>query len=459
MSLLDDTPIRPAKFEAGEAKYTLTIDSTQAGVEDKYFWILRFLENRQPYGRDYTGDIGEIIKTKDIYTAGETSAYWGSVEQKRAAQIDKFQQLMANVGTMTKTLFQLLRELRIMDERLEYYDRSAKGEEPAEVALKSIWVDMVEGGAKNPGSVYGLATTVGFVTLPDLFYSIHPKTSDDVEREVNKLKSSFNRKVREVLARKLMQYLLWREKTYKELKTGQQFKLKYLRQHFNVIKVYLNWLRPYLRNIKRLQMQGTMSNKDVVAAFDTSQIELEILAIKKQYEALVIPRHKELIYFKNYFPCVRVRWNFVAIPQLAYQEEFQRGAIHRGKTIITIEAFVATQKEIDEYKKKLDDEDLDLLTAVDESLLALKEDLDKYLALAGQEEKKEEEDQKRDSWYEPVVGVAKGFKDMTSALKGVVGMKKNKGFAGEKSAAKSLASLDAYLCYKVYKQSHGMMAE
>ena len=151
---------------------------------------------------------------------------------------------MANVGNMVKTLFQLIREMRIMEERLEYYGRSEKGEEAAEVALKSVWVDMVEGGGKNPGSVIGLAMNVGFVTLPDLFYSIHPKKIEDVEKEVQKLSESFNRKVREVLARKLKQYLIWKQKTYQELLVGKKFKLKYLRQHYHVIKIYLNWLRP-----------------------------------------------------------------------------------------------------------------------------------------------------------------------------------------------------------------------
>ncbi len=467
--LSDGKPVRPSKLGAGEATYTLIIDSTQAGVEERYFSIVRFFQNSPPFGRGYLAD--EIEKIKDVYTAGETSAYWGSVEQRKGAQIDKFQQLMANVGNMVKSLFQLVRELRIMDERLDYYERSNKGEDAAEVALKSVWVDMVEGGAKNPGSVTGLAVNVGFVTLPDLFYSIHPKTVDDVEREVEKLKDSFNRKVREILGRKLKQYLIWKEKTYRELKMGQTFKLKYLRQHFHVIKLYLNWLRPYLRNIKRLQMSGQVGDQDIVSSFDTSKIELEILAIKKKYELEVFPGTKEEMDFQYYFPCVRVRWNFVAIPQMAFQEEFQRGALHRGRTIITIQAFLTSKDDLAAYKKKVDEEDFELLSAVDESLMAMKEDIDKYLAQAGEQEEEKKEEQPKGMIILPFHAVASGFRAIGSGVREVrsgfqemLGLQKKGELKGkyvkaEESAATKIASTDAYLCYKVFKQTHGMMTE
>jgi hypothetical protein len=472
MPLADDKPVEPGKYDAGKASYTLVMDSMQSGVEERYFSILRFLQGAPPFGLGYKAS--EIEKVKDIYTAGETSSYWGAVEQKKAAQIDKFQQLMANVGNMVKTLFQLIRELRIMEERLEYYDRSNKGEDAAEVALKSVWVDMVEGGAKNPGSVTGLAANVGFVTLPDLFYAIHPKKIEDVEREVGKLKESFNRKVREVLSRKLKQYLIWKEKTYQELKTGQVFKLKYLRQHYHVIKIYLNWLRPYLRNIKRLQMKGPMGDHDIVAAFDTSKIELEVLAMRKGYSLEVEPGITEDRTFESYFPCVRVRWTYVAIPQMAYQQEYQRGAIHTGRTTITIEGFVTSKDDLKEYKKKLDEEDFELIAAVDESLLAMKDDIDKYLTQAGEIHKKEEEkeEKRRSLMLEPFIGVGSamrdvgaGFREVTAGFKEMFGLpqkgkkKEGKYANDDKSQAKKTAGGDAYVVYTVFKKTHGMMSE
>ena len=81
----------------------------------------------------------------------------------------------------------MIRELRMIDERVQYYDDSAKNDDAAETALKSIWVDMVEGGINNPNSVTALSLKVGFIILPDLFYSIHPKKSGDVDKTMKEL--------------------------------------------------------------------------------------------------------------------------------------------------------------------------------------------------------------------------------------------------------------------------------
>ncbi len=446
------------KFGAGDAKYKIVVDSPAMGVEKNYFDTLRLLEKKPPYGLNYVGNNGRIEKIRDIYTSGETSAYWGAVEQRKGAQQDKFAQIMANIGQMLKTLFQLLRELRIIDERLQYYDDSYQGKEASEIALKSIWVDMVEGGIKNPGSVTGLTSQVGFVTLADLFYSIHPKKPDDVEEEVEKVKEGgINRKVREVLARKLKQYLIWKEKTYRELKVGQSFKLKYLRQHYHVIKLYLNWLRPYLRNIKRLQQKETTADKDIIAAFETSKVEIEIIAIKFKYEQETSYGNTEEKEFQKFFPAVRVRINFTAIPQLAYQEEFQRGAIHRGRSEIIIEGLVITEDEYEKYKKELDKEDFELLGAVDEAILSLKDDLEYYLEKAG-EIKKEEEIETRETVIDPFKALFTEFKEIFG-IRGKKEGKKIKAPKTEEEQAKKIASNDAYTLYKIFKQTHGMITE
>ena len=445
----------PHKFGTGEATYKITIDAPQKGVEAYYFGLLGLLEDRDPFGHSIAEE-GRIEKIKDIYTAGETSAYFGMVEQRKGAQQDKFQQIMGNVGQMVKTLFQLIRELRIMDERLEYYtksmDRDAKDARAAEVGLKGIWVDMVEGGAKNPGSVIGLASQVGFVTLPDLFFSIHPKNKASIQSDVEKLKEGgFNRKVREVLERKLFQYMTWKEKTYEELTKGKKFKLGYLRQHYNVIKIYLNWLKPYLRNIKRLQTKDATDDKDILSAFDTSKIELEVLGIKEKG-------------FKHYKPCVRIQINFVTIPQLSFQQEgYQRGAIHTGKAQITIEGFTTTEEDLQKYKKEQEEEDFELLKAVDESIEALREDLDKYLIEAGQITKEEPKEEKKETILAPFGHLIDGFREAVGFPKKSkeekLQKKTEKQQKDERGKAQGSAMNIAYLTYKIFKIQNGMFTE
>tara|TARA_Y100000310_G_C20664959_1_gene806976 strand:- start:902 stop:2329 length:1428 start_codon:yes stop_codon:yes gene_type:complete len=448
----------------GAARYRLMMDSPQAGVESKYFSILRILTDDEPYGRGIKENAGHVVKTKDIYSAGETSSYWGSVEQKRGAQIDKFQQIMQNVGSMVKTMFQLLRELRIMEERIKFYEDSDKGDKNAEVHLKSVWSDVVEGGAQSPTSVMGLTSQVGFAALADLFFSIHPKTDKDVEKEVKKLKETYgiNKKVREVLGRKLKQYLVWREKTYKELSVGQKFKLGYLRQHYSVIRLYLSWLRPYLRNIQRLQMktEGVATDKDLVAAFETSKLELEFLAIRDEYFKGT-ERGKIKTKFKDFFPVVRVRINFVVIPQMAYQDEGQRGAMHMGQSEILIDGAVLSKKELENYQKNLNEDDMDLLTVIDSSIEALREELSYYLEKAGgafdiHKEPEEKKEKPKGGIFEPFIALGDFFKEIA----GVEFKKKQKGSSSsEKDAAEFLAKLDSYLAYYIFKKQNGMITE
>lgn len=428
--------------------YHLELEEMGAGIEKLYFWVLNFLKDTPPSGLSYKN----VYKVKDIYTATETSSYWGMVEQRKGMQQEKVSAYLAAIGKMVKDLFQIVRELRIMDERYEYYEKSKTGDESAEIALKSIWVDMVEGGAKNPASVLGLSTQVGFVILPDLFFKISPKTSDDVDKEVDSLgEQGINRKVREVLSRKLKQYMIWKEKTDHEIKQRKKFMLKYLRQHYNVIHMYINWVRPYLKNIRKLQMaHGKETEPYLVTAFETSKIELELIASRGDEK------------FEMFQPCLRITFDFIAMPQMAYQNEYQKGAIHTGLTKINIEAYSLKKEQIDDYIKEIEQEDFELLESVNAAMTALKDDLMKYLQEAGEEFKEKKEEVKEES---------KGFQKIIDEFKKTfgIGMKKVKpekllkkklkafGIEKEQKESSDQAKTDAYVMYDIFKKANQML--
>ncbi|MDP4012862.1 MAG: hypothetical protein Q8R00_04635 [Candidatus Nanoarchaeia archaeon] len=440
----------------GDSKYTLYIETPQQGVEPYYFWILNMLQKSGRYGLNFS----RIEKIKDIFSASETSAYWGDVEARRAIQQDRFEKYMTTIGGMTKSLIQMLRDLRILEERLSFYQEDARNIDSATVALKTIWTDLVEG--KSPTSVFALAGQPGYVTLPDLFFSTHPKTVDEVERIVGSREKQeglqLNERVKSVLKQKLTKFLLWKEKTFKELEQRWRFQLKYLQQHVQVIKLYLNWLRPYLNNIKTLQTASS-SRAELVKAFDTSMMDLEILAIGG-------PKPKEGS-IDNFKEVIRIKFEFTAVPQIAYQEGSSRGAIHLGKTIITIEGTVANEKQIEDYKKDQDEEDLKILTTVDESLEAMKDELDYYLKKAEELNKKEKQPEpetkkeKSEPFFEPFTAIWNGFKDIF----GKGEKKKTETILTTKEEKESLKNAvgasqgKSYALYYVFKKSHGMITE
>jgi len=440
-------------------RYWLKLETPNQSIEETYFWILNILKTDLGY-RD-------IEKLMDVFAASQHSAFFGVATQRTGIYQDKVSQFLATIGKMVKELFQLVRELRILDERLDYYkdsyDEASKSKESAEITLKGIWIDMVEGGAKSPASVYGMARELEFTVLPDLFFSTHPATSKDVDSVVDKLE--FNRKVREVLKRKLRAFLEWKEHTYKELKTRRKFTLKFLRQHYDVIKMYMSWVKPYLKYINMLRSsERKMESVDLIGAFEGSMIEIEILAKKFPFDATTGKTKN-----KVYKSCILINFDYGTKPDMKFVSEgYQRGPIHIGKVDIKMRSYAWSEKEIENYKKYRDKEDMELLGVVDPSISAameaLGEEFENYLKEAGEEIDKKEEKPKQESIFEPFTSVFRGFKEIGTAFTGTKSTASdrpplsNLQKGNEIAAAGDEATATMWLIYKNFRKGHGMMA-
>ncbi len=430
-------------------QYELVVESMGAGLEKYYFWILKFMREPFPSGIGFD----QIEKIKDLFDASVTSSFHGHVGAKMTALQQQAQQYLALIGQLVKTLFPIIREIRIMDERLQYYDDSLKGNESAEIALKSIWVEMVEKGMESPNSVYGLATKVGFLSLPDLFFSINPKDGlKGVDAAIKSAKSSgTNEKVANVLAKKLFAYYDWKEKTYNEMQHTRKFRISYLRQHYNSIKLYMNWVRPYLHNIRQLQMKGNYTDADLVNAFETSKIFVELLAAKKSG-------------FKKYHPVILAKMTYVTRPELSYTPQGQKQPSHVGKVQVLLSPYVVTGAQIEAYKGIQDAEDVELLSTIDATMMSIKDDLKKYLTEAGEkfpeEEKKEEK--KHDTAFTPFLSLFSAFKEIFSAFKPAGSMfssksvKEARAEEEEKEKAMAMAQNLCWVMYDVFKKVNGM---
>lgn len=369
-------------------------ETFQTPIEETYFWVLEHITT----GRDGFPIVEKII---DVFTSSEQSSFWGQSMTRLSAQQDKVSQYLATIGKMIKDMFQLVRELRILDERLGYYDDTydakSKGRESAEITLKGIYVDMAEGGTKNPSSVFGMSRELQFTSLPDLFFSVHPPTAKDVDSYVDKLE--FNEAVKRVLKRKLRSYMQWKEHTYKELKTRKAFTLKYTRQHYDVIHMYLSWIRPYLRNIARLQSESMeekkMTTPDLVSAFEGSLLEVEFLARK-------LPEKN-----KKYYACLLANFVLRTRPEMSFHQEGYRhqGPVHMGKIEVIMRSYAWTEEDIQAYKNLRLAEDFEMVGKIDKSVKDAMEGLGKelqdYLKEAGEklmlskEEKPEEEKEEK----------------------------------------------------------------
>jgi len=437
-------------------RYRLIVEAFSLSIEETYFWLLNYFRESSsfPY----------IDKITDIFSASEQSAFWGAAQSRIGLQQERAGQYLKGISEMVKQLFQLVRELRILDEKLEPRKQWGKVL-AADVALKGEYTDLVEnrGQQIQPGSIYHLAQSVGFTILPDLFFNTHIYTLEDIDKKVDDLK--FNTNVKHVLRRKLYAFINWKLKSDQELESRRTFTLKYLRQHWNIIKMYMNWVKPYLRNIARMQMNPEHTESpDIISAFETSMVEVELIAHKPSKT--------------DYHPCLIATFKYRTRPDLSFQQDqyAHRGPVHVGRVEVTFRGYGWKKSQIEAYKKMKREEDMLLLGMVDESVKAamdaLGEDMEKYLWESGEKEFEEKRKEKEAAekkkkkqlesgmitgMFDPFFSVFKGFGEIFTLLAPTAGRKKEKvkGKAGD--AEKSVAA-EMYQMYKNYKKSHGMLS-
>ncbi len=444
-------------------RYRLITESFNMSLEELYYWCLNYI--RQDAG------FSKVDKILDTFSAAENSAFFGQSVQRRAIQEDRASGFLRGISELVKTLFQIVRELRVIDERLEIY-KNWKTSKSADATLKGLFADFAEnkGGQMQPGSVFHLSQQVGYAALPDLFFNTIVNSTDEIDEVVDKLE--FNKNVKTVLKRKLYQFLVWTEKTEKELYTRKRFQVKYLRQHYVTIKTYISWVKPYLKHIKRLQMsEEQMDSPDIISTFESSATEIEILAQN--------PSPKGDIH-----GCTLMTFKFNTRPVLNYNQDAARGPVHIGKGEATFRSYGWTDHQIKMYKKMKDYEDRELLGMVDDQLQSamemLGDDLEKYLKLA-EGEIEEEENEKKETKptkltpiegninvFEPFISMFKGFGEIGKAFMPSTVSKKQKSKGKSKTlipkdkasegVAMGIAKLHMWLVYKNYKKAHGMMA-
>lgn len=433
------------------SSYRLIYETFQKPVEAYYFWSLNHLK-----------DLGfpEVEKIIDVFSASEQSSFYGAAKTRLSLSEDRVQQFLANIGRFIKDLFSMTREIRIIKERLQLYEGATSDKkdirEPAEIALKGLWVDLVEGGAKNPGSVFGLASQIGYTSLPDLFFMTHPKTLEEVNEMVDELE--FNDQLKWVLKRKLAQFINWKKATEVELKQREQHSLKYLRQHYNMIQMYMEWLKPYLHHVKRLNMdKERIDSADLVGAFEGSIVEVEILG--KQ-----MPKGN-----KKTYACILYNMTYRTAPQMSFSREGRhQGPIHVGRVECTWRSYAWTQEDIERYKSMREMEAFQLLGEIDqsirESMAGVSESLHEYLKEAGEivhevPEKKEEK-KKKEIKYPSLLeefGLKDAYEDLKNLFKPKPKDKEKEKAKEEADAAKKAATIAAWIHYENFKKANQLL--
>ena len=202
--------------------------------------------------------------------------------------------------------------------------------------------------------------------------------------------------------------------------------------------------------------QTKTDTPDILVAFETSMIEVEILAKKPQKAGVN--------------SCILTHFLFRTKPEMNYAQEYQKGPLHVGRVQMTFRAYAWTDKEVLAYKKMREQEDLQLLGLVDSSVKAaldsLGDELLRYLEEAGEEFTPKEKtlSKRQSSALSPYTSVFKGFADIFSSFKTkktIIKLKPSKKDLFQISMAKSDAMKKAkdsmWGIYHHFKKHHGML--
>lgn len=435
--------------------YRLVLENYGTPVEQIYYWFLNHLRHDQNYP--------DFVKLVDSFSASESSSFFGNMSQRIGIQQDKAGGYLRVISELIKQLFQIVRELRMIDEKIvvrKAWNNSETGEKfkSADVTLKGEFVELVEGGAKEVNSVYGLAREVGYHILPDLFFNTRVYSTKNIDNVVNPME--YNERVKNVLRKKLFNFINWVKQTNKEFKDRREFELRYMYQHWQTIRTYLLWIKPYLRNIKRMTMKKQhLESVDIISAFETSIIEIEILAYKPSA--------------KGTNSCLLLNFYYNTKPEMGFhtQDYQQKGPVHVGKVNVNIRAYGWSNKTIKDFQEYRNQEDLELLGLADykiqSAIQMLGDTFQKYLEECGDvinPEKKQEKPKKKEkqeSMIAPFLSIFSGFAELGKAF--FPAKEKNDSDKilipkdSDLSKAASTAVGSAWLAYKIYKKANGLL--
>jgi hypothetical protein len=360
------------KDEGWPVEYLIRIDTPFESIGKFYNMVLKEL-------RDFK--MPNIVKIDQTLSASPTSAFYADVAQRKAyakEQVDKGMQI---IGGIMQTVIKLIYSLREFDLILDIFKRLLGKDDKerigAELNLRRIFLDEVD-AKKGRGSIHNMTTAQGmeFVSLRDNFLIIKDlKSIDDLNA---------NDRIKRILKDRFSEYEDWKKAYKKDIEGRKKIQKEFLRSQVESMKMQLEWVKPYYTLMQQLNIDTGVANPDLLAGIDTSIIKTKIRTVLGGPDAK-IPSLATAF--------VDVDFSFKTSPVQVRGAQGQ-AFHHRFSTEIKYTPYVMSNEDYEKVKKVETMRDIKFLeTIVGESLSAIKDDLEKYMA--GEDIKKEEKEKER----------------------------------------------------------------
>jgi len=443
------------------SSYRMVFDSQQAQLEPIYYWVLDFVQDFKY----------NVEKMEDNFTASPGSAQFAELGQRATKLQEEGMKILGGLNQVVKSVLNLIYDLKEFEIRLAHYD-DAKSSDPQKkeagmLALKQIWLDNVD-MKRGRGAIHQMAAELGYTTLREVFMM-----ANSIE-DLKKMNSEdggglINDQVLRILIPRISEFLKWIDYSESELRKRMKIEVSYLRTQVDTIKLYSQWMKPYLKSADELRQKGFDGNAALVNAFSTSMFELVLFATGK--ETSPPGKYGSYNMKRKYFPCMVLTLKYRGHVSQRVTQKGDYGYAMGGRVEMIFDSYALNNEEIELMKKKMKAEDVaDSLNfsgdVAAESLDTLKQDLDHFLndelGTKKEEEKKKAEQKAADvnpfsALFDVFFKKKKDSKEEKKEIKDTDDIKADNYIekAAREIAARS-ASDNLYKVYDIYKKSHGM---
>jgi hypothetical protein len=371
---------RAGMDESGKvASHVLSFDSQQNQLEPIYYWVL-----------DFAAQIGFPLKEKliDNFMASPGSGQFSEMSGKATRLQEEGMKILGGMNQIIKSVLNLIYDLKEFELRLEHYDDAnsddPKKREAGRLALKQIWLDNVD-IKRQRGAIHAMANEMGFSTLREAFMMA------DSEEDVKKMNSEdkkeggsglINDSVMRILIPRIEEFNKWVEYSHKELTKRFSIEKNYLRSQVESVKLYSQWMKPYLENAEKLRQQGFEKDAAMVNAFSTSMFELQLMGAKATGK-----KDNDIHGYK-----LRRGYNAVIIVTFKYRGHVSQRVTQKGDygfgmggvVDMYFDAYALNDEELKAARKLLEKDEIAAaaefsMDVAGEALKDLKEDLDYFL--------------------------------------------------------------------------------
>ncbi len=460
-----------SKYKGGKplASYKLTTQSDSAQLEPIYYWILDFLQDARV----------DVKKITDNFMASPGSGQFQDMTQRQATFMTKAGEYLGAINQVTKSILNLIYDLKEFEIRLEQYKRSKDPDKAKKaegmLALKQVWLDNVD-LKKGNGSIHQMANQMGFTTLREAFMIAN--SPDDIRDMASKDGGNvINDSVMRILLPRISEFLIWVDISEKELFKRFSIEKSYLRSQVETLKMYAKWARPYLKALDELKMKGFEKDPALVAAFSTSMFELSLLGKSK----VAIEKNPDL---KKKFPDYKLKRDYFAVYVVNMEYRGHLGQVagqgkqsgygfgFGGRIDMNFDCYALNAEELKLIEAELDKTDVsDALKFLEDStgdtLKSLEEDIQHFVFDDKKKEEEKKKEVKKEDDTNPFTAIFSGIGSLFSGnfswnekkkeVKEPKDIQKDN-FVEEAVRAQTEKSAKdfMYAVYDIYKKAHGM---